>query len=130
MPGLINRYFMLCEARDLALEAGDFDLFLDTAVHIGNEYAVDSLSGAAEAMQRAARKIHGNAASKLLAEKALAMCRAAAGKEKYEAAGNLAEAARDAARNAHDPELIQQAVAAMKDVKTRKSQHVAAPETE
>src|SRR5262249_31418159 len=95
------------EARDLASKAGDYQAAFRVIDQMAKEYAVDALELKTAALTAASQATNA-AASKDLAEIALALAEGAVAEDNYEAALRLLPVAEAAARKAQLPALITQ----------------------
>jgi len=126
----VARYVLLSEARDLAIAAGDREMFLKTVKSIGEQYTVDWLVMATAVLQQSARLARPPEANEAIGSMALELAAQAVARDEYDMAVILAEAARDmgrANRTAANPypQLVRRAVATMRNVASWRQQHEA-----
>lgn len=110
------RYMLLCEARDLAAEAGQSDVFRKCVRALGREYRVDATAMAADVLARNVRRVREKDADRKMVDVATEFCRQAMADDRFAEATKLAEAARDLARKTQDTKLIKEAVAQLREV--------------
>jgi formylglycine-generating enzyme required for sulfatase activity len=103
------QYALLDQARQLAIAAAHLKLIDWSVSATAQRFQVDADTAMADAWNEVSQKARTPAASKPVAEAALARASTAASREHYDAAKQLADVALRAARKAKDPALIKQA---------------------
>jgi WD40 repeat protein len=93
-----GRYMLLCEARDVAAEAGDVARTLDAVDRLADGYTIKPLEMKLLALTTAGKAATTAAASQPVAEGALGVLQEALAADNFEAAGRLLEVADAAAR--------------------------------
>lgn len=105
------RYVLLAEARDLAIDAGDRELFDQALAALAKWYDVQREEMASRVLTEAAKRGRASEANRAMAQAALSMSRTAAAGDHLGAAAELAEAAMTMARRAGDTVTVKKAVA-------------------
>ncbi|HWC88695.1 MAG TPA: hypothetical protein VG433_03550, partial [Pirellulales bacterium] len=102
------QYALLDQARQLAIAAADMKRIEWSVAAISQRFQLAADTAMADAWNEVSQKSRTPAASKTVAEAALARASTAASREHYDAAKQLADVALRAARKAKDPALIKQ----------------------
>ncbi len=116
------RLVLLATARDLAAQAGDFDLAFLIVEHIGETHAVDSLLMRNDVLTEAGKKTDAVDMAQLITEKALELSDEARLLERYTEALLILRNAQTPARKTRDPELLKTVGDRLKEVAEVKRQ--------
>jgi hypothetical protein len=106
---LAERYALLCEARDLAVDAGDTRLVEKAVTSLDRYYRVQRLEMLADIYQELMSKPRLPAANKKLVERALALAEEAGDEEQLACAQEFVKTAAALAAKTRDPGLMKQA---------------------
>jgi formylglycine-generating enzyme required for sulfatase activity len=124
-----GRYAMLSEARRLAIDAGETKVLERAVAGLAKDYDVVELDLLVDSWDELLKKTRPSAATKAVAEAALAKVEQAADDEDFETAGRLTKLALDAARKSKDNALIKQVSDRDKALATEKQQWEALQKT-
>ncbi len=113
-----ERFVLLRLARDLAEQAADPETALEAVDQIARTFEVDPIAMKVECLIAVGRAARSASQHGVLAERAFAMLDSAVAEDRYEAAGQLGEIARESARKAHNYTLLKQVVARMTEIQT------------